>query len=433
MPERAASLHRITPLLAAILLISVAPNLAGAQQVTCIINPSGGTVTIGSCIGSTSILWAVGILLSFALVAIAYMMGEVLALKSLKGWYKNELWETSKTIILIVVIFSVLIILSGIATALAGSVTSTNTNPQYNIQVNQNSAATEISDNLGGLYGVAGDYLQTASTSMTTSFENMLGAALGIDFLKGITYSVYFPLTWPPFVISNPYGSTGVLFVSNFIALGATQGSSMLSDAANLVVVPVMILMQMQYGLFNNIVELGFGLFIPLGIVFRAIPFLRGMGGTFIALGIGVSLVYPMVLVTVNIPVSDFILGSNFYGGAGFTAPTGCVLQTPTSSASAESGLICLMDTIANGVVDSIATAFTSITGVGTGIGAALGTFTSTSIYPIANLVTGSILNAIMQFVLLIIDFIIGYTIIKDIAQRLGGRVRLGFGKMSLA
>ena len=41
----------------------------------------------------------------------------------------------------------------------------------------------------------------------------------------------------------------------------------------------------------------------------RSIPFLRGIGGTMIAIAIGMSIIYPAMLIMVNLPITDYFLG----------------------------------------------------------------------------------------------------------------------------
>ncbi len=423
---------RIMLMLASSLLLSSFFSQAAAaynlNPPFCII--TGANALIGDCIASAVPLWVIGIMLSFSLVALAYMLGEVFQLSSLKGWYRNELWETVKTMLLVAAIFAVLVIFSSIASSLAGTGSAPSSL----------GFSGQVSQNLGGLYYVAGNYLNVSSAYAENSLTIMFGAASGVDFIKSFHYSVWFPYppipTLPPAgTVNAHFGSTGPLLISNIIDSDyTTSSSSLLSNAATLVVLPSLIVLQMLADLFTQIVELGFGLFIPVGVVFRAIPFLRSFGGTFIALGIGVSLVFPMLFVVLNVPVSDFVLGQQIYCGG--TVQTQCTSQTITAQ-QAQSSWGGIIGQAFIGAIEAIGglitNTFSTSPGFSIGYDAAMSTFVSTSIYPVADLVTSVILNSVLQFVLLIIDFIIGYTIIKDVAAALGGTIRLGFGKMKLA
>ena len=64
-----------------------------------------GTATdLGSCIADSIPIAGVGILLSLSFVAIAFMLGEVLKFEGLSNWYKTELWETTKSMLIVAVI-----------------------------------------------------------------------------------------------------------------------------------------------------------------------------------------------------------------------------------------------------------------------------------------------------------------------------------------
>ncbi len=426
---------RVMLILASFLLVCIAPAITEAaaplSSVACII--TGTDISIGACIASSAPFWAIGIMLSFALVGFSYMLGEIFQLGSLRGWYRNELWESVKTILMISAIFSLLVIFSSMASSLAGT-GSAPASAGFSGQVSQN---------LGGLYYVANSYLSSSSGYAQNSLITLFGTASGVDFIKSLRYSIWFPYppvpTLPPEgTINAHFGSSGPLFLSNIIDSDYSGGSSsMLGTATTFIVLPSLILLQIMSDLFTNIVALGFGLLIPIGLVFRAIPFLRGFGGTFIAIGIGVSLVFPMLFVVINIPISDFVLGQQVYCGG--NVQTQCTFlgystssSTPTLWTGVTSVLSGAVSALAKFLVSSIPTVGASQQ-FNTGYYAGIDTFLSTSIYPAADLITSVILNSMLQFMLLIIDFIVGYTITKTIATNLGGTIRIGFGKMKLA
>ncbi len=394
---------------------------------------------IGDCVESTIPYWAIGIMLSFAMVGIAYMLGEVLNLSGLKNWYQGELWESTKTIMIVVIIFAALILLSGIGDALAGPYVPTGLPAASFSQVTGGtSISSVITNNLQGLYGADEAYLKNGTTYLNNAFGSLLGAAMGIDFLKSVTFSLWLPLPiFPPVIqVSVDEGSTGNIFYSSIIDSQFTSPSySMLGAAARLVVVPTLIIMELQYGtvttshpngLFFTIVMLGLGLFIPFGIVMRALPFLRGLGGTMLAIGIGLSIVYPTLLVAINLPVTDMVLGQAVFA----TSPQA---QSPCSA-----GLLCFLIQPIQQAFSGISTTANSLVSFGSGFGSATGTVFGgfdipSSVYPVANLVTTNILVALLQFILFIIDLIVGYTIIRDVAALMGGSVRLSLGRrMSL-
>jgi hypothetical protein len=77
-------------------------------------------------------------------------------------------------------------------------------------------------------------------------------------------------------------------------------------------------------------------------------------------------------------------------------------------------------------------TAATALAGQGfwTGVLGPFGLYGNGSgIFPALNFVIDHSLNQIVQFILFVLDIIIGYAIVGGIAQILGGRLTLGIGK----
>ena len=77
-------------------------------------------LNLANCINSAVPYVFIALLVSFTIVAIAYLIGEVLAIQSFKGWYKSELWEAVKSLVIVAVIFSAIVIAGSIATLLPG-------------------------------------------------------------------------------------------------------------------------------------------------------------------------------------------------------------------------------------------------------------------------------------------------------------------------
>jgi len=66
---------------------------------------SYSATNFNGCINNAIGLAVIGILVSFAAIAGAYLIGEVFEMGGLKGWYKTEIWEVTKTILLVAIIF----------------------------------------------------------------------------------------------------------------------------------------------------------------------------------------------------------------------------------------------------------------------------------------------------------------------------------------
>ncbi len=384
------------------------------QNSYCIITQS--TTSIGACIMSAVPIAMIGILLSIMLIAVAYMLGEVFDISNLKGWYKGELWEVTKSVAIIIIIFAVLIIMSGIAATLYGLSYSTS------LTGNQVSASGIVLNNLVGVYtSTMNDYVIPQYTTVNNALNGMIGLSLAVGALKSFTYSLYFPIPIP-FVGSLDFGASGILYKSSVIeSTTAAPNLSFVVDVISLIIIPIEILFSLMNTYFIDIVAIGLSVFLPIGIVLRAIPFLRGIGGTMIGIGIMISLIFPSLLLLFNIPVSSFIVG-----------PT-----APASAAYSCSGnyIYCLIMSFVHATTSTILSAINTMGYSLTGAEYGLATFFAAppSIFPALNYITGEIEQVILQFILLILDIIITITVGNSIARMLGGNVRLGIGKFKVA
>lgn len=377
----------------------LAPN-AHAGTTSCII---GGSGSFSGCLSSSIPLALIGILVSFLLLGITYMVGEVIGSSSLKGWYKNELREIIKSLLIIAIIYSLIVIASGIAVTLSGGTAA--------------SGSGSVGQNINGLYNSANGYITTQLNNVESAYDFVTGVAYGTDFLKSISYSVWFPFPiFPPIIFASfQSGSSGSLYSSSLIdSRSAAKNLSFLKDSYNFIIVPMLFVFQAQSTLLLSIIDAGLLIFIPGGILLRAIPFLRGLGGTLLAIGVALSLLYPTVLVTINTPISNFMSG---------------IVSQPISAGCSINGagpFGWLID-IALGVFCSVETVAVYSVGVGAGLSGIV------SIYPAFNGIFSYIFPLVVQFVLFVLDIIIVYTIAQEIAKMLGGTLRLGFGKFKLA
>ncbi|MCL5093340.1 MAG: hypothetical protein M1128_02650 [Candidatus Marsarchaeota archaeon] len=423
MPNRRIGMLLAMVLLAALPAGAIAGSAISSSSVTnslqnsyCIITQSYNT-PIGACIMSALPIALIGILLSMMLIAVSYMLGEVFNISNLKGWYKGELWEVAKSVAIIVIIFAVLVIMSGIAATLYGLPYSTS------LTGNQVSASGIVLNNLVGVYtATMNDYIVPQYSVVNGALNGMIGLSLAVGALKSFTYSLYFPIPIP-FAGSLDFGSTGSIYKSSVIeSLAAAPNLSFVVDIISLIIIPIEILFSLLSAYFIDIAAIGLSVFLPIGIVLRAIPFLRGIGGTMIGIGIMISLIFPSLLLLFNIPVSSLMVGPT---------PT----AQPAYSCSSSNYVYCLImnfiSTTTNTILGAIKNMGYSLTGAYYG----LATFFSSppSIFPALNYITGEVEQVILQFILLILDIIITITIGNSIAKMLGGKVRLGIGKFKVA
>jgi len=391
----------------------------------------------------------IGIMFSLLLIAVSYMLGEVLNYSALKGWYKTELWEVSKSIIIIAVVFASIVIASAIVNMFVGI-------PQSTQISSQASMFSSLSTNMQGLCAGGQNYLADGLANSYLDFATMLGISQGIAALKSVVIGTWFPFpVFPPFVVLTiQFGSIANLYTSSYIeTLTLTAVFSFIKDMFSMIIFPMLYLFQFQYDLLGLIIAFGLAVLLPIGMFLRAMPFTRGIGGTFIALGIGASLVYPALLVGFNAPISSYLSG---------VVPPQPVTPTTFSCPSGISGLGCDLSTytydILVGIMSSSiggnslirfllgepyiyapnlqVTPTTLDAGYTIGFLAGFLEPMSSNIVAVLDFVVDQTIYLVMQLFLFVFDLIIGSAIINQIARMLGGTLSLtqmGVGKMKLA
>jgi len=357
------------------------------------------------------------------------MLGEVFGLESLKGWYKGEMKETVKTIAIMVFTFAVLIILGSVAVALAGY-------PLQQVQAGSvftgsgTGAGNEVANNLGLLYSTAvSSYLSPQLTEDYSSLSSLVGVALGVGFLKSISIYTWSPFPvppLPPFLSWVQSGSAAKVFSSRMLELspGSPPGMSLLGDVMTLVTLPVLSLLQIQSDLFGQFIGVALLVLLPIGILLRAIPMVRGIGGTLIALAIGIAVVYPMMLIGFNIPITNYMQA---------TVASNAASYTPSCSGIVGS-LICFASDVGNfnelGLFLVIGP-HENTTAMNYGINAGLSSMND--IYTAINVITTDVLDEILQLILFILDLIVVVAAVNAVANLMGGKLRTGIGRFRLA
>jgi hypothetical protein len=410
------------------------------SSVTCVITNT--QMDLGACIyGYAMPLAFVGVLLSLALVGICYVIGEVIRLEGFKGWYKTELWETIKSVLLILSIFFIIATIGTVATNLAGTYQQTGT---CSFTVNTN-AQERFETSLQGLYQTTFcDYIQPEMYQSTAAFTNLLWYTEGFDLLRSITInsSVNYgtpltPLTFGIVDIQIGFGGSYPILRTDMIATIDLLAWSIVFQTMNYVINPMAALFTVLYTEFPFIVEAGLAIFIPLGMVMRAIPFLRPIGGTLIALGIGIAVVYPAMLLVFNLPVSNYLyatLGLPVLSQQTSSANTLTASQTQPQSCSASNSNSansnCIpgqASTLLNFVTPFFSRLFTAAYSFWIGFYTPL-----LSVYPTMNFLVNIELNPIIQFLLNVFDIIFFVVITTDIAKLLGGSLSFSIGQIRL-
>ncbi len=389
---------------------------------------TGTSTDFSLCVAATIPLAMIGVLLSLTIVALAYVMGNVLDLPGLRNWYQTELKEAGKSALIAVSIFAVVAIIGSIAALYFASGTS--------VSQSQGSIITS----LGGLYttvigtGNSG-YLTEQINSATYLYYDLFGLYDAIGFAKSIELKVYFPFPLVPLytVGSIDSGVSENLYFSNIVCRPdeIPPCGSITTDAGTMVSI-ILVALTMQRDILLWIVEAGLGILIPVGIVLRAFPFLRPLGGTLIGVGIGAAVVYPSLLLFLNMSVSNYIVPPSILP----SLPT-CATPAPLSFSALISNPSSLVSSYLGYAACTAYNDFApEVVGSGSGfLAGSAGTLGSlNSMFPILNyIVSAQFIAVLVQFVLFILDIIIGVVITNDIISALGGfRPQMGIGRIRL-
>lgn len=272
------------------------------------------------------------------------------------------------------------------------------------------STTTTCTTGACGLITGACTYLNTEKDYLATSLQYLMSLSEGLGVLKMTTISAYLPIPLP--FVGLKTGFVMPLYQNTLLETtvpGIAELQSVLNDVLNILATPLAFLISAQLALIPILFFIGLAFLIPFGLMLRAFPFVRGVGGTLIAVGIGVSLVYPSLLVLFNAPVTYMLQGQ--------------AITTFPQISCAGSWIICGIA----GVVFSIFSTLPALTGLGD---AFQGLYT---IYPALSNILYYSAYLMLQLVLFALDLTIGYPLVDSIARALGGSIRLQIsGKIKL-
>ncbi len=390
---------------------------------------SNSQTDLSTCVSYAIPLALIGVLVSLVVVAVAYMLGNVLSVSGLRNWYQNELKEAAKSLVIVTVIFSVVAILGSIAAIYFSGASSVS----Y--------STGSITGSIGGLYTtVIGTdttgYLGPQIKTTTDFFYTLFGFYDGIGLVKSFSISLYLPIVIYSIELDQgvkdwkPFSTTIVCYPGEAPPCGG------ITTQAGTVVTITLLSLYLQKDLLPWMIEAGLGILIPAGVVLRAIPFLRPLGGTLIGIGIGAALVYPALLLFFNMSITNYVVPQQVLSaqvpceGAGYTAAFSGTGGVPQQLVDAWIGTaIC-------NAYNYLKQSAPSITNVPAGFFAGIGDtlFSMDSIYPMLNyLFSLQFVDVLLQFILFIFDILIGVIITNDIISVLGGfRPQLGIGRIKL-
>ncbi len=383
-----------------------------------------GTVTYANTIGNAITLSIIALSLSFATVAIAYMLSRLFPQLGIRNWLQQEYWEITKTAIVIAVIFAMITIVGNIATATLGAPQTLNGGDITPLINGAETYLCNVNYNLMQVWGWMG----------------LLGAGTGFwANLKLGNYIVWFALPAEQGGFGIITGSVFIPFNNWMLQTGNPMigpYGSVIGDTINLLLFPFTVINLIGINALPSMAAVGLTFFIPIGLIFRALPFIRGIGGTMIAIGLGLALIFPATLVMFNGVFLNYITQaiaiapppppSNFGGfNCPFTPPGGTAFGVGLASLTCATmpatittlGLAQLMPSII----------FTTTDGqVGHLNGANV--FGNTAIYQYMDIILSVGAYIVLQLVVITIDLVIIYSLTDSVARALGGSVRLQLG-----
>ena len=347
------------------------------------------------------------LVLSIMVVAIVYMIGKLFPSTGLLGWVNQEYWEIAKSGIIVVIIFALLLFISNIGVALT------------NTPVTAYSKTDTYLNNMNGLVYSSETYLLTADSYVAAGWCTLGSVNFGVALLNSLKIEYYIPIPIPIIFAGFKFGtkfsilSTPTLLAGNDNTI--SQFNSMMVDLIAGLYYPVSMIILMLIEALPILVWIGLGFLIPIGLVFRALPILRGIGGTLIATGIAMAVLLPMVLVVFNYPVTQVFQG---------ILPI--QTTTPSSTCNFHSTVLSYACKAFMLVINSESAAVTNGVRVGYSLGWGFSAFNG--LYTILNVLTPYSVFMMLQLILFILDIIIINAIADNIAKALGGGIKLNLG-----
>jgi len=348
---------------------------------------------------------ALAFMLSFLVIAIGVIINRVVPGTKLGEWLKNEYWEMAKSAILIAGAISILVFAGNISLLLIGQqATGSYTMPGLN----------QILNTLGSSSGQALCSIYSDINNFGSSEggfpESPLGIATGISTWKTINVGYWLPIPIPG-VGAFTFGSTFQPYNNPMLeSVSPTpigQFESIVNDIINFLYFPVSSLIAFMYILMPLIVYIGIMIFVPLGIIFRAFPFLRPVGGTLFAFGVGLSIVFPLLIILINEPLTTILYNMLSYS-----------IATPTTGNWLLNGILKVLMAALNAILTNISPEYNFFSAFPLTI----------SIYPALNIYAPYFMFLFAEFLFLLIDLMIWYPLVDSIAKSLGGTIRLELG-----
>jgi hypothetical protein len=221
-----------------------------------------------------------GIIIAFTTVALAYMVSSAFGSSEMKAWVANEFWQAITTTLIVA-----FLLIAGIIESLAVPAFGY-TDPHASGADISPVTQSEIIPSTPVLANAYVFMKRAWSYATGTAFISMVGQSEFLSVLRGmeLSFSRNIPMLGFYINLKNAIPE----FISGTFGKVFGYITDPLIGVAGIMTAQMFILCLIDY--------VGMTLLLPLGIVLRAVPFLRGLGTALIALTIGLFLVYPMTL-----------------------------------------------------------------------------------------------------------------------------------------
>ncbi len=400
-------------------------------------NNIGNIYSTGADVG----IALIALTISFDVVAIAFALSRLFPNMGIRNWLQNEYWELGKTVLIIVTIYALIVIIGNLSYDIVPLTGGTGLVP---------SPVTSIGSviNLAPLVTGAEGYLCGVNSNLTNTWEAIGIMSGGTGFWSSLQLGFFIPIPTPWVVIYNgvyflPF-SNWLLQTGNFMI--AWYGS-IINDFVNFILFPFSAIVIGLLTTLPALAYVGLTFFIPLGLAFRALPFIRGVGGTLIAVGVALCLVLPSTFILFNYIVTSMISSAipitissacpSFISPSFLSTCPGHSNFASTDSATCTSlykSLPSWVDTLLCSpliaVINTIAVGTNFLSSIWQGAVV----FQTNAIFTYMNRIMISGLYMIIQMLLFAIDLVIMYPLVDNIARVMGGSIRLSLGgKLRLA
>lgn len=213
------------------------------------------------------------IILSFFIVSIAYMAGTIFGVQEVVMWAKNELFQSAAVAVMLGML---LFLYAFLDLTLFPSLTE-------NVLPTGTSAFVP-----GGPFNLSGNNIMLAS-------QKYIEGVVSVISLQ-FTTMLYFQVAIGRFEFMMLRLMPGGVGIVINIGSAFTPLLHFIGFTLNMLGI-AMWSVQLQFAILKFAEQYMLTLFLPLGIVLRSFPFTRAVGGAFIAIALGLFIVYPLTFI----------------------------------------------------------------------------------------------------------------------------------------